>query len=352
MGPSDLYKLVKEIGKFIQNFRTFTTEATASLENNLESQLQLEEIRKAQRELNDAFNFRRSINVEEESDPFEINAQSPRMETPELVTASAAATTATVDAAVSAPKKKVRRRRVKKVQPAVEDEAEMAEAIATGDLDAYSPTTSEIDLANDVPDLSIEDEISESERKADEALRRANEELRLEAEAEAYAQRRKERMERLQAAQDSPPEAQEAEAARFQAQLTGNWNDQILSKSEEELSPLANIMDRLALLEQEKQAADERLQEEFRLREENEERFYREKRNLLEEAAAAVQAEVYAPSSPSATVSDAKVSVEAPETKGDDEKVEELVATNSEQDDEKDNSSTSKSNNTTMVEKS
>ena len=102
-------------------------------------------------------------------------------------------------------------------------------------------------------------------------------------------------MERLQQAGMGGGDEEEAAAAsaRFQAQLSETWNDSILSK-EEELSPLANIMERLALLEEEKQAADARLQEEFRLREENEERFYREKRQLLEEAAAEVQAEAYA----------------------------------------------------------
>eukprot|EP00980_Cylindrotheca_fusiformis_P031772 scaffold26938_cov113-Cylindrotheca_fusiformis.AAC.1 len=78
LGPSDLYKVTKEIGKFVQNVRKFSDEATSTLENSMESQLQLEEIRKAQRELNDAFSFRRSINVEEDSNPFEVNAQSPR----------------------------------------------------------------------------------------------------------------------------------------------------------------------------------------------------------------------------------------------------------------------------------
>ena len=57
LGPSDLYKLVKEIGKFIQNIRTMGTDLTTTFENNMESQLQLEELRKAQRELNDAFSF-------------------------------------------------------------------------------------------------------------------------------------------------------------------------------------------------------------------------------------------------------------------------------------------------------
>ena len=151
------------------------------------------------------------------------------------------------------------------------------------------------ELANDVPDLSVDDSwFGESQEAADKALREASEELRKEA-AEAEAEeRRMERIGRLQDSINSQSSDQETEAAsaRFAAQLSGNWNGQILEKGDE-LSPLANIMERLALLEDEKQAADERLQEEFRLREENEERFYREKRKLLEEAAAQVQAKVY-----------------------------------------------------------
>ena len=298
MGPSDLYKLVKEIGKFVQNFQTFTSEATASIENNLESQLQLEEIRKAQRELTDAFSFRRSINVDEDTEAFEVNAQSPRLvdvvAEPLVVAGGAASRSATGEAAENdtpPPKKKIRRRRVKK-QPAptlVEGEDFNTPSLA---VDKWNEGV----LANDVPDLSVEDSwFGESQEAADRALREANEELRKEAMMEADAEeRRKERIGRLQGSIDTQLSDQETEAAstRFAAQLSGNWNGQILEKGDE-LSPLANIMERLALLEDEKQAADERLQEEFRLREENEERFYREKRKLLEEAAAQVQAKAY-----------------------------------------------------------
>jgi hypothetical protein len=52
-------------------------------------------------------------------------------------------------------------------------------------------------------------------------------------------------------------------------------------------------MERLAILEEEKNAADARLEEEFLLRTELEEKYYREKRNILEEAAAEVQANAY-----------------------------------------------------------
>lgn len=317
MGPSDLYKLVKEIGKFVQNFQTFTSEATASIENNLESQLQLDEIRKAQRELTDAFSFRRSINVDEDTDAFEINAQSPRTATATAAVVESMGETAVMGATVAgaatngevmtdSPKKKIRRRRVKR-QPPTTTLVEGEDFNTPPSLAAVNKW-SEGELANDVPDLALDDSwFTESEEAADKALREANEELRKEAMELEAEERRKERIQRLQGSIDSQQQQQQkpneektedetatadAASARFAAQLSGNWNSEILAK-EEKLSPLANIMERLALLEEEKLAADERLQEEFRLREENEERFYREKRKLLEEAAAQVQADVY-----------------------------------------------------------
>ena len=52
-------------------------------------------------------------------------------------------------------------------------------------------------------------------------------------------------------------------------------------------------MERLAILEEEKKASDLRLEEEFRMRGEMEEKFYRQKRELLREASAEVQAEAF-----------------------------------------------------------
>jgi Sec-independent protein translocase protein TatA len=302
LGPSDLYKLTKEIGKFVQNFRTFTTEATTTLEANMENQLQLEEIRKAQRELTEAFSFRRSINVDEDTDPFEVNAQSPRPAAEEEI-AEVAGMTGTLE-----PPKKKRVRRVKKnkVKASPFD-------IEKNPFDVSESTN----LANNVPDLDLDNNLLDAADKAMESMQAARdtlaEEQKVVAAKEAAAQTRKERMERLQRAQESHPangEVSIAEQSRFQQQLSGDWNSQILT-NDDKLDPLAGIMKRLAVLEEEKIAADKRLQEEFRLREENEERFYREKRQLLEDAAAEVQASAYAStatstSSTSATDSERK----------------------------------------------
>jgi Sec-independent protein translocase protein TatA len=302
LGPSDLYKLTKEIGKFVQNFRTFTSEATATLETNMENQLQLEEIRKAQRELTEAFSFRRSINVDKDTDPFEVNAQSPRLAVEEEITEVAGVTS------TLAPHKtkKVRRVKKKKVDFSPID-------IDKSSLDASASTN----LANNVPDLDLDDPSSDTADRAMESIQAARDKLAKEQEVatveEPIAQRHQERLERLQRAGESSPangQVAMAEQSRFQQQLSGQWNNQILT-NEEKLDPLATIMQRLAVLEEEKVATDLRLQEEFRLREENEERFYREKRQLLDEAAAnaKVQASSYAstvasPSSTSATGSE------------------------------------------------
>jgi len=330
LGPSDLYKLVKEVGKFVQNFRTFTADATANLENTFESQLQLEEIRKAQRELNDAFSFRRSINVDADTDPFEVNVQTPRSDGYDLdldgssssssiaseMSATAAAADGTTAAAVAtAPKKKIRRRVKKKKVVAAPTEGEGGSDTDNLDFSGANTATDTAlpDLANNVPDLNLDDEddleLAQAQQRAEESMRLAQEELRKEKEEEEERERiRTERMERLQGGQPSSsssemngsrieeekkdPQVAVAEQSRFQQQLSGTWNDQILDKGDD-LAPLANIMERLALLEDEKAAADKRLQEEFNLREENEERYYREKRALLEEAAAKVQADAY-----------------------------------------------------------
>jgi hypothetical protein len=227
--------------------------------------LQLEELRKAQRELNDAFSFRRSINVDDEAEAFAT--------TPE----TSANATAPAETSSDASKRKKKRRRVKKKK-----EPEVAEANGTA-------------VPDTVPDLEMPAPWDVDE-PSDEERRRTEEELA----------RREERMERLKSGTQGPPAGSELdekrfgygettaeEKERFAQQLSENWNEQILA-NQDKLEPLAKVMERLAILEEEKNAAEARLEEEFRLRAELEEKFYQEKRAILEEAAAEVQAEAYA----------------------------------------------------------
>ena len=295
LGPSELYKLTKEIGKFIQNFRTFGSEASKTFETTMEDQLQLTELRKAQEELNNAFSFRRSINVDQEAEAF--SAVPPMSaETTATATATAAASVAsTTD--TTTPKKK-KRRRVKKKKAAPDQPA-----VVTATPENVEPLPP---FAGDIPDFSedFKEEVREQLKYTRPPPTQSEEDFK--------ARLREERMQRLETGTQQPSSrpdwfaASEAEVAdevlgqktaefqsRFAAQLSGDWNDQILA-NEDKLSPLAKIMERLAILEEEKNAANARLEEEFRMRSDIEERYYREKRDILENAAAEVQAEAYA----------------------------------------------------------
>jgi len=292
LGPSELYKLTKEIGKFIQNFRTLGSEASKSFESTMENQLELDELRKAQSELNNAFNFRRSINNDVESDFY--TEPSPSVEVAKDVTGASAVNTVSQKATAGEMKKKRKRRRKKKKVKVPEDVG-----------------------STDIPDLDMSaafnDEITEENTKQDISDGEESEE-------DFTARIREERLERLQSggpteesnpdwasALDSDVEKEvlgnpissveeqaqsSAEQSRFAAQLSGNWNAGII-ENEDKLSPLAKVMDRLAILEKERDAANARLVEEFRQRTEVEEKYYREKRAVLEETAAEISSQVY-----------------------------------------------------------
>mmetsp|Transcript_28406 Transcript_28406/g.39924 ORF Transcript_28406/g.39924 Transcript_28406/m.39924 type:complete len:372 (-) Transcript_28406:387-1502(-) len=261
LGPSDLYKVVKEVGKFIQNFRTLGTDLTKTVENNFESQLELEEIRKAQRELNDAFSFRRTINTEDEAEAFSTKPEDRPGSagiTGAAEPAAAASAAATADG--TAPKKKIRRR-VKKTAAPVEEPEPMPMELSMPPAPAPAPAppvSESLSRPQDIPVPELDPWFAENQ-----------------PEDSKYS-----------------GIAKAEEQDRFAAQLSGNWNEQILA-NEDKLSPLSKIMERLAILEEEKNAADLRLEEEFRLRGELEEKYYREKRDLLEGAAAEVQANAY-----------------------------------------------------------
>ena len=88
------------------------------------------------------------------------------------------------------------------------------------------------------------------------------------------------------------PVAEAQQRSRFQQQLSESWNQKVM-ENEEKLAPLAMIMERLAILEEEKEAAERRLEDEFRERFQLEEDYYEKKRALLEETAAKVQEKAY-----------------------------------------------------------
>ncbi|KAL9182347.1 hypothetical protein ACHAXT_012999 [Thalassiosira profunda] len=299
LGPSDLYKLVKEIGKFVQNFRTLGAEAATAFEGTMENQLELTELRKAQAELNDAFSFRRSINTDELGEAFEGNSFS---ENSAVATAAGAATATASDGSQVAveegtPVKKKRRLVRRKKKKAVEDmDVPPEESV----LQEYP----DLDLLDtDLPDNGAAPASSGDDRDSEEEKMRS------------------ERLERLGGSADSPatsepdwftapeediasavldqqppknPALEAYEKERFQSQLSAeDWNAQVMA-NEDKLSPLSMVMQRLAILEEEKNAADKRLEEEYQRRMDNEDKFYLEKRRALEGAIADIQEGAFA----------------------------------------------------------
>jgi len=248
----------------------------------MESQLQLEDLRKAQRELNDAFSFRRSINVDEDGDAFSTTVTTPREGLREGDSPSAGADGSPEEVAAPAasvategkPKKKKIRRRIKKKK--VPNDEERGDGTVPQDLEMPSPAATTT--------------AASSERRRGEESYTAEELASIDEEFDRYV---------AAPAAESPAGEDDEEAgaasssSRFQQQLSGDWNEQIL-RNEDRLSPLAEVMKKLALLEEQKVAATRRLEEEFERRAEVEEAYYREQRKVLEEAVARVQEDAYA----------------------------------------------------------
>ena len=284
LGPSDLYKVVKEIGKFVQNIQSFSTDLTKTFENNMEDQLQLNEIRKAQQELTDAFSFRRTINVDQEEEAFATTVDSPRGETP-----------AAAAVASSSSGKKIIRRRAKKKEPedsTVPDlEMPMDESVmAAADENVAASvlaSVSEPALASDEPELTPEELAiidQEFEQYTSSPLPSSSS-SESSSSASSWFQD--------EGVADKNDESDLSAAARFQQQLSGTWNNQVLA-NEDKLEPLAAVMQKIALLQEEKAAAEARLQEEFQRREQLEQEFYDKQKVLLEEAAVQIQSQAFA----------------------------------------------------------
>jgi ribosomal protein L12E/L44/L45/RPP1/RPP2 len=320
LGPSDLYKLTKEIGKFIQNIQTLGSDLSTTLETNMESQLQLEDLRKAQRELTDAFSFRRSINVDD-TEAFATNVATPRVGksignieevASEVAAAGAGAATVAAAGGSAAPtkkKKKYRRRKVVKEEEPVEEES-------SDDIPDYSGEIPDLDMNSAFPDLPADPVTAEapsSDVGSSSSELTPEEEAVIEQEFGKYTMTDPNPMSEwydntmatsakdfddsdIAAAEDTPAPALEESTAeaqsRFQQQLSGTWNDNVLA-NQDKLSPLASVMELLAVLEQEKNEADKQMEEEFRQRAELKEVYYKKQRSVLEKAATQIQQEAY-----------------------------------------------------------
>lgn len=307
LGPSELYKLVKEIGKFIQNIRTLGNDFTTSLESNMESQLQLQEIRKAQQELNEAFSFRRSINVNP-TEAFSTTVTSPRSgaSTAEAVLGGGAAAAAVASQDFAAPKKKIRRRVKKAELGIVPDELQMPTPLPAEST--VSPAA-QAALANNrnkltsdpfVQDTYTPEELAQIDADFDKYTLFDNPAdydtpsswLDTPRSTMSSATRQQQQPSNTTVAAGVDDDA--ASRLRFQQQLSGNWNAQILEQGEaSQLSPyLTKVMQLIASLEEEKIAANQRLDEEYRRRAEIQEDMFREQKQLLEQAIREIQKEM------------------------------------------------------------
>ncbi|KAL3783208.1 hypothetical protein HJC23_013551 [Cyclotella cryptica] len=312
LGPSELYKLVKEIGKFIQNFRTLGAEATKSFEATMENQLELTELRKAQRELNEAFSFRRSINTDEYAEAFDEGLFSREggegdaaavLSTTATAAAGTGATvsggTLTEDQGGTSSTKKKKRKLVRRKKKMVVEEDTLP-----------APTK---DLLTEYPDLDLLDREVPSSSSTTTTMSTTDEEATLRAqrlerlgggestttaaatpsEPDWFTASEQDIASQILNPKPTPNPLETFESNRFQSQLSAaEWNAQIMA-NEDKLSPLSMVMKRLAILEEEKQAADRRLEEEYQRRMDNEDKYYLEKRRVLEDAIGEIQEEVY-----------------------------------------------------------
>ena len=214
-------------------------------------------------------------------------------------TAGTAAATATegdsATATATKPKKIRRRRIVKKKQPVETENPESLDMPATG----TTPVTSTA-VATDA-----ESQKKKDDRPADPFVTETSsdltpeEEAAINAEFDQYtlgtgagdkfiADAKTNMSTDMNGSAEQQQQQAAAEQSRFQQQLSGTWNDQVMD-NEEALEPVGQLMKMLALLEEEKIASTKRLEEEFRQRAESDEAYYQKQRKLLQEASMQIQ---------------------------------------------------------------
>jgi Sec-independent protein translocase protein TatA len=295
LGPSELYKLVKEIGKFVQNFRSLSTEASKQFESTMENQLELTELRKAQTELNNAFSFRRSINTDEAVDAFtenELFTEKAAAAAAATASGAAAAAEGEAEGATAVKKKKRLVRRKKKKVVAEEEPAPVEEELSNLDRE-IAMEYPDLDMLDESPSADVQSKINEEDKLRAERMERLSGGSTTAQEPDWFTASEEEIASEVLNTTPKDPALEAYEKNRFQSQLTAeDWNAQIMA-NEDKLSPLAMVMQRLAILEEEKNAADRRLEEEYERRMDNEDKFYLEKRRVLEEAIEDIQRDAF-----------------------------------------------------------
>ena len=333
---------MKEIGKFIQNIRTLGSDLTTTFENNMNDVVQLEELRKAQRELNDAFSFRRSINVEPESEAFSVqpaynSATSATWDsngyesgnTGSGAAVTAMASTATASSAVTATSttnppigRKVRRRILKKAPVSPPPSSPSFPTVTDYGMPNFGDVPAELDMSsyynnNEVDKSSSSssstmsaEELDEIEREFDQytststntASKSSNTMDMEETSTSPWFNTENDTETKPLMTSSTgtttpketivPLELQQQQQSRFQQQLSGTWNNQVIA-NEDKLEPIAVVMNQIALLEKQKKEAMERITEEYEQKKKLETSFYLQQRQLLEQAVTNVQNEAF-----------------------------------------------------------
>jgi len=315
LGPSDLYKLVKEIGKFINQIQTLGTDAAKTFESSMENQIEMTELRNAQQELTDAFSFRRSINTDESYEStIRQTTRKPTSTEPAPTTTSASEE----EEGAAAPSKR-KRRRVKKIKKAPSPVVEESEINTAAPMITQQQKEEKI-VEGNVPDLSMADAFFENNKEETPITWEGERDDAKVAQAASAAEEQSVPYnddwfndldppswpdlspEELAVSQEDLSEynldtttadnnsgkmtyQQIEEQQRSHMQMSNSWNDKI-ADNKGNLGKLSFIIGELALLEEQKIAANERLEEEFRVREEVEEKYYQEKRETLESSPA------------------------------------------------------------------
>ncbi|GMI25482.1 hypothetical protein TeGR_g5613 [Tetraparma gracilis] len=257
LGPTELFKLSKELGKVVSSVRAAGDGVTRQWTEDMEGQVALEDIRKAKRDLDDAFSFRRTINWDEE----QAEADEERAREEELAgggkeegkAAGGGVAAAAGPKAQGGKPRKIRRRVRKQAEPEPEPEEPppFDEPTAEGEEpigDTYP------DLPGTYPDLSADDSASPA---ADSAA--ADDKFASQLDMDAYNAAI---MERGAPAPPPPPAHSPLPAG----------------------DPMSVLSEQLSLLAEEKEASLKRFEEAMEEKRRVEDRYFEGKRRLLEEA--------------------------------------------------------------------
>ena len=261
----------------------------------MENQLELTELRKAQTELNNAFSFRRSINTDEAVDAFtenELFTEKAAAAAAATASGAAAAAEGEAEGATAVKKKKRLVRRKKKKVVAEEEPAPVEEELSNLDRE-IAMEYPDLDMLDEPPSADVQSKINEEDKLRAERMERLSGGSTTAQEPDWFTASEEEIASEVLNTTPKDPALEAYEKNRFQSQLTAeDWNAQIMA-NEDKLSPLAMVMQRLAILEEEKNAADRRLEEEYERRMDNEDKFYLEKRRVLEEAIEDIQRDAF-----------------------------------------------------------